>query len=210
MTRICLVRHGATSWTGRRYSGRSDPPLSLLGLQQADAAAERLAGMALRVAEIRTSPQLRARETAERIRARLGCPVVVDDRLRETDFGAAEGLTFDEVDTRWPGLAARIVAGAPAIDWPGGESALAARERAEAVAADLRDRAGDLLVVSHGLTIRALAGLLRQPAPGGDAPSPGGEEPAAPGSLTVISRADRPPTIRTGLAGTQVASPGVR
>jgi len=187
VSRICLVRHGATSWTGRRYCGRADPRLTAVGRAQADEAADRLAAMGLRVGEIRTSPLRRARQTAARIARRLDAPVIVDERLVETDFGAAEGLTLEAVRARWPELVDRILASDPAVDWPDGESAAAARARATEVADDLRATPDDVVVVSHGMTIRALADLLAsEPAvPGQAVAPPGGIVVIAPASASV-------------------------
>ena len=41
VTDLVLVRHGPTSWTGRRYCGRSDPPLDAAGLAAAQVAGRR-------------------------------------------------------------------------------------------------------------------------------------------------------------------------
>ena len=88
-----LLRHGQTVMSvQKRYSGRTDVPLTDLGVRQAAAAARRLApaGIALIV----TSPLLRAARTAEEIAAVTGSPVEAEEGFRETDFGAWEGLTF--------------------------------------------------------------------------------------------------------------------
>ncbi len=184
MSRICFVRHGATSWSGRRFCGRSDPVLSAVGRAQAATAAERLALMGFRATEIRTSPLRRARQTAERIAASVGGPVVLDRRLREIEFGAAEGLTYDAVQARWPDLAAWLLAADPEIDWPEGETAAAARARIAPVADDLRATDRDLIVVSHGGTIRSLAVLLAA------ARQPTAVELLPPGGIVVLDRRD--------------------
>ena len=73
-----------------------------------------------------SSPLVRALATAEAIARAAGSgPVVVDGRWRETDVGTAEGRTFEELSVLEPELAARLAAGDPAIDWPGGETASA-------------------------------------------------------------------------------------
>ena len=100
-TATVLLRHGQTLMSvERRYSGRSDAPLTAAGVQQAAAAAKRLAGAGLGV--IITSPLLRTVQTAQEVATVTGAPVVTDDGFRETDFGAWEGLTFAEVRERWP------------------------------------------------------------------------------------------------------------
>ena len=78
----------------KRYAGRSDVPLTEIGVEQAAAAAKRLAPAGIDV--IVTSPLLRATQTAQEVAEVTGAPVVTDEGFRETDFGAWEGLTFAE------------------------------------------------------------------------------------------------------------------
>src|SRR5260370_39924491 len=122
-----LLRHGQTPMTvQKRYAGVSDVPLTELGVQQAVAAAKRLASAG--IGAIVTSPLLRAVRTAEEVAAATGVPVVTDDGFRETDFGAWEGLTFAEVRERWPSEVTRWLAD-PAVAPPGGESFAEVSER---------------------------------------------------------------------------------
>jgi broad specificity phosphatase PhoE len=92
---ITLVRHASTSWSGRRFCGRSDLTLSAEGEAEAALLAERLAPQA--GTALRASPLRRAQQTARAIADRHGLLVETDDALREIDFGEVEGLTFDEI-----------------------------------------------------------------------------------------------------------------
>jgi probable phosphoglycerate mutase len=138
-TRILLLRHGQTELSvARRYSGHGDPELTALGHRQAAAAAVRL-GAVPAVAAVLSSPLRRARQTASAVAETTGAPLVVRERLIETDFGAWEGLTFGEARDRDPDLHARWL-GSEDVAPPGGESfadvgARIAAERAEIVAA---------------------------------------------------------------------------
>jgi ribonuclease H / adenosylcobalamin/alpha-ribazole phosphatase len=162
-----LLRHGQTAMSvERRYAGRSDVPLTDVGLQQADAAAKRLAAGELRV--IVTSPLRRARQTAEAVASACpGVKVITDEGFRETDFGAWEGLTFSEVRERWPEEMAAWLAD-PAVAPPGGESFAAVSVRVnDALRRLLSSHAGQrVLVVSHVTPIKTLvaAALLAPPA----------------------------------------------
>ncbi len=99
-----LLRHGETALTPeKRFSGSggSDPGLSAVGRRQAEAVAASLAARGT-VQEIVSSPLRRCRETADTVAARLGLAVRVEEGLRETDFGAWEGLTFGECASATP------------------------------------------------------------------------------------------------------------
>ena len=103
-TTTLLLRHGQTPLSvERRFSGVGDPELTLYGHAQADAAATRLAETGREFAAVVSSPLRRARQTAARVADAVGVEVVVDDGLRETDFGDWEGYTFAEVRAKWPG-----------------------------------------------------------------------------------------------------------
>ena len=161
-----LLRHGQTPMSvQKRYAGRSDPPLTEAGVQQAAAAAKRLASAGFGV--IVTSPLLRTVQTAQAVAAVTGTAVVTDDGFRETDFGAWEGLTFAEVRERWPAELSAWLAD-PDIAPPGGESFTDVSARVTA-ALDrlLAARAGQtVLIVSHVTPIKTLvaAALLAPPA----------------------------------------------
>jgi broad specificity phosphatase PhoE len=165
-TATLLLRHGQTPMSvQKRYAGRSDIPLTDVGLQQAAAAAKRLASAGIDV--IVASPLLRTRQTAGEVAATTGAPVVTDDGFRETDFGAWEGLTFAEVRERWPAEVSAWLAD-PAVPPPDGESFAEVSERvAGALQRVLTDRAGQtVLIVSHVTPIKTLVttALLAPPA----------------------------------------------
>jgi probable phosphoglycerate mutase len=165
-TATLLLRHGQTPMSvQKRYAGRSDIPLTDIGLQQAAAAAKRLASAGIEV--IVASPLLRARQTAGEVAATTGAPVVTDDGFRETDFGAWEGLTFAEVRERWPAEVSAWLAD-PAVPPPDGESFAEVSERVVgALQRVLTDRAGQtVLIVSHVTPIKTLVttALLAPPA----------------------------------------------
>ncbi|MFE0510225.1 bifunctional RNase H/acid phosphatase [Streptomyces sp. NPDC058964] len=99
---LVLLRHGETPLTPQKRfsgSGGTDPSLSDVGREQAERVGAALARRGT-IQAIVASPLARTRETAGIVAARLGLEVTVDDGLRETDFGAWEGLTFGEVRER--------------------------------------------------------------------------------------------------------------
>jgi broad specificity phosphatase PhoE len=155
---LLLIRHGETAWNAeRRFTTRSDLPLSEVGLEQARAAAATLA--ATDIDRIYSSPLQRARATAETIAAhqRDRPAVVTDDRLREIDAGPFEGMTEDE-------LRSGPMAGYYALwhtnaepEFPdGAETFDEALARAATFLGEHAGEAGTTLVVSHGSLTRLI------------------------------------------------------
>ena len=155
MSKIFLVRHGATDWNiYKRAQGQADVPMTTLGYEQAEQAAERLEDE--RIDAVYASDLQRASETAKAIARRKGLEVILDERLREIDQGEWTGLTSDEICARWPdkwGMARHFTAR------PGGESPHQVRERALAALEDIvrAHPDGQVVVCSHGGTIRWIA-----------------------------------------------------
>ncbi len=146
---IILVRHGETALNVARVLQPADTPLSANGLAQAQAVARRLA--ALPIGAIVSSDLPRALATAQAIGAACGVQVALAPLLRERDFGAWRGLSYDAL-----GIDPTTLPAAP----PGGESMADFHHRvALAYASMLRQQqalSAPLVVVSHGLLIRAL------------------------------------------------------
>ncbi|WEO97731.1 bifunctional RNase H/acid phosphatase [Streptomyces sp. FXJ1.172] len=158
-----LLRHGETHLTPQKRfsgSGGTDPALSEAGREQARRVGEALARRGT-VQAVVASPLARTRETAGIVAARLGLEVTVEDGLRETDFGAWEGLTFGEVRERHPDDLNAWLADPEAHPTGGGESFA---ETATRVAAT-RDKlvaayAGrTVLLVSHVTPIKTFVRL---------------------------------------------------
>ncbi|MGW0631240.1 bifunctional RNase H/acid phosphatase [Streptomyces sp. NPDC002758] len=126
-----LLRHGETPLTPQKRfsgSGGSDPALSDVGREQAERVALALARRGT-IQDIVASPLARTRETAGIVAARLGLDVSIDEGLRETDFGAWEGLTFGEVRERYPDDMNAWLADPEAEPTGGGESFAATATR---------------------------------------------------------------------------------
>ncbi|MFC9956275.1 bifunctional RNase H/acid phosphatase [Streptomyces nigra] len=158
-----LLRHGETPLTPQKRfsgSGGSDPALSAAGREQAERVGAALARRGT-VQAIVSSPLARTRETAGIVAARLGLDVTTEEGLRETDFGAWEGLTFGEARERYPDDLTAWLADPEARPTGGGESFAATAERVAAA----RDKliaayAGrTVLLVTHVTPIKTLVRL---------------------------------------------------
>ncbi|MGX1759121.1 bifunctional RNase H/acid phosphatase [Streptomyces lydicus] len=158
-----LLRHGETPLTPeKRFSGSggTDPALSDAGRRQAEATAAALAARGT-IQAVVSSPLRRCRETAGAVADRLGLEVRIEEGLRETDFGAWEGLTFAEVRERHPDDLDAWLGSAKAAPTGGGES-FATVARRVAVARDklLARYAGrTVLVVTHVTPVKTLVRL---------------------------------------------------
>ncbi|MEO3821535.1 histidine phosphatase family protein [Plantactinospora sp. B24E8] len=154
-TTIVLARHGRTVWHHpNRYAGRSDVPLDPVGEQQARDLARWAAGEAF--TSLVCSPLRRARDTVAPTVSATGLAPAVEPRLRELDFGVAEGRTLAELRAADPELVARFEADPVAGHFPDGEPPAAAVARALDALADLAaaDPGGRVLVVAHNTLIR--------------------------------------------------------
>ncbi|MFH8367469.1 bifunctional RNase H/acid phosphatase [Streptomyces sp. NPDC018031] len=160
---LVLLRHGETALTPQKRfsgSGGDDPELSPAGRRQAEQVAGALAARGT-VQAIVSSPLRRCRETAEAAAARLGLDVRIEDGLRETDFGAWEGLTFAEVRERYPADLDAWLKSAKAAPTGGGES-FATVARRVGLARDkliARYAGRTVLVVSHVTPVKTLVRL---------------------------------------------------
>ncbi len=163
MSCLALVRHAATDWSGVRFCGRTDLSLNAVGRQQVPKLLARVVGAGFSVAAVRSSPALRAIETAGPLARALAAPLELDDRLSEADFGLLEGCTFEALAQTWPAIARALLAGSTDIDWPGGERAADLLARLRPVATELATVTDDAVLVTHGGTIRALLTLLAVP-----------------------------------------------
>ncbi len=102
MTKIILVRHGHVEGIDPpRFRGRLDLPLTEKGRTQALATAGRIES-SWRPSAVYTSPMSRAVDTGAAIAGRFNLEIRRDARLTDLDYGQWQGLTYEEVKSRWP------------------------------------------------------------------------------------------------------------
>ena len=153
MTIFYLVRHGVTSHTGNRLSGRMpDIHLSDAGRAEAEVAATSLAKVRLK--SIYSSPIDRCVETAKAIANEHSLPIRTRKDLAEVEYGTWTNKSLKTVARtklwssvqKWPA----------GTRFPEGESFVEIQSRGVAVLEDLRIRhpKDRICVVSHGDVIR--------------------------------------------------------
>lgn len=156
-TRLVLVRHAETEESASgRLCGRLDVALSAAGRRHARALARSLAGLPL--AAVYASPLARALATARPLAAVHRLQPVALAELRELDFGALEGLPYEEIEVRHPGLLRAWREDPAAVALPGGETLGELRARVLPILAGILERhEGDAVaVVAHGGVVRVV------------------------------------------------------
>ena len=139
-----------------RIQGQLDIGLNDVGRWQAQRMALACADEAFDA--IYSSDLVRARDTAQALATRTGLEVRTDVGLRERGFGAFEGLTYAEVESRFPDQVRRWRQRDASFGPVGGEALLAFYERSVASVAALaaRHRGQHIAVVAHGGVLDAL------------------------------------------------------
>lgn len=157
MTRLLLVRHGETAFNAeKRFQGHVDAPLHENGRRQAAALQKRLTDEPI---EATIANDLRrATETAEIIMAGGGMEVTVDGRWRELNFGSWEGMTYPEIQPKFPQQLAAWEADSVCVTPPNGETLQQLAERVQVALADLRQAypPEPVLLVAHGGVLQTL------------------------------------------------------
>jgi broad specificity phosphatase PhoE len=169
---ITLLRHGLSVANATSVvQGQLDYPLSDVGIAQATTLADYWLAQGETFDAIVSSPLLRARRTAEIIRAKLSLPVEYDPIWMERHMGEGQGLDGDEFD--------RLRSARPLVSpyepmFGSGESKWDLHRRAgDALQSLMRRPPGKYLVVSHGALLNAVLRALLGVAPYGKTRLPG-------------------------------------
>jgi len=170
---LWVVRHGESNGNVARDAAEAaglerldlatrdvDVPLSDRGRQQAAALGRWTASLPQdqRPTVVWTSPYLRARQSAEiaLTEAGLDLPIIVDERLREREFGVLDGLTHRGIATQFPHESERRASlGKFYHRPPGGESWTDVAHRLRAVMDEIRiDARGErVLLMAHQVVV---------------------------------------------------------
>jgi 2,3-bisphosphoglycerate-dependent phosphoglycerate mutase len=165
---LVLLRHGESEWNLKNlFTGWKDPDLTPKGIEEANAAGQRLKARGLAFDRCFTSALTRAQHTLDLTLAELGqtgLPIVRDQALNERDYGDLSGLNKDDARKRWGEEQVRVWRRSYDVPPPGGESLKDTVARAlpyycqhilPAVLSGQR-----VLVAAHGNSLRALVMVL--------------------------------------------------
>lgn len=165
MTRVVAVRHGETDWNrNARMQGWAPTDLNERGREQAAAVGRWLADE-YDVDRATASDLLRARRTAKHILEHDDVvPVEHDTAWRERDLGVYQGLTYGDVEERFPEFGLGETAYEAALAIPEGGESL--RDMADRVTAGFnrlleRHEGETVLLVTHGGPLHVLLGYAK-------------------------------------------------
>lgn len=150
-TRIHLIRHGQVEGHhDKRYNGQGEVPLTALGLRQFEHLAERLRGE--RLSAVYSSDLSRCLRGAELIAAPHGLAPEPDPDLRELSMGEWEGITWNELQEKYPREWRSRLTDLVNYRVPGGENLLDLAGRVRPVIRDIvrRHQGEEVVVVGHG------------------------------------------------------------
>ncbi len=163
---IYIVRHGQTVWNKqKRKQGRKDSPLTLLGVKQAIAVADRLS----QEDEILNfkwlcSPLFRAWQSCQLATETMGGVIDYsqESQLMEHSFGAWEGLNESEIEEKFPGMVADREASWWTYQVPGGESYELLFQRVSHFLDQRYDGSQKLVLYTHEMVSKMLRAKLLQ------------------------------------------------
>lgn len=150
MTRLALLRHAPTAWNkARRLQGRADIPLAETSRRELT---QRCLPSLVGGFQALSSPLRRCLETA----SLLGLHVTIEGRLIEMDWGAYEGHTLADLQTKHAfDLASNEARG---LDFrpPDGESPRDVQARVDPLLAEIAAAGRETIAVTHRGVIRAV------------------------------------------------------
>ena len=145
---IILIRHGETEDNLKRIFSRDNTKLTDKGKSQILKSKKLLKNFGYE--EVYYSPLTRAVESTEV----LGLNGIIEDRIREINFGTFTGMTFDEIRKLHPLKAKEWLKDSINYRVPKGESVLDVYNRIEEFLKEIIQRDKNVLLICHDCVIR--------------------------------------------------------
>lgn len=165
MTKLFLIRHGQSEWNQKSIvQGQKDTKLSHLGKKQAEKLGIRFSNE--KIDYIYSSDLSRAFNTAKIIADKINMTVIVDKSIREINFGSWEGLTIEEIKSKYKEDYILWKQNPDKLQVQGGESLEVLQKRSLDFIHELlnKHKGKNIAIVSHTATLKVLIlGLLGIP-----------------------------------------------
>ncbi|MGL4987712.1 MAG: histidine phosphatase family protein [Cetobacterium sp.] len=165
MLHIYFVRHGETVWnTLKIFQGRSNSPLTELGISQAEKLSAHLKDINFN--KVYSSPLGRAIQTTELILGDKNSEINLIDEFQEINMGKVEGIPREEFEKKYPTEYHNFWNDAVHYNPSSfeGESYEEILNRVQKGLEKLisENKDGNILVVSHGITLKALFNIINK------------------------------------------------
>lgn len=163
-TTLFLTRHGETEWNVEgKLQGHKDSPITILGKRQASWLSSSLKGIDFDA--IYSSTSLRAHHTAEIVRDKRKLDIFPSDSLKEINLGSWEGQKRSDIENIFP-YEHKAFWNAPHLYTPtnDGESFSQLQDRVIPKIKDIisNHRGGNVLIVTHAITLKVIMGYFRE------------------------------------------------
>lgn len=155
MTKLILVRHALTNDNqNSRLSGHIDSVLSEEGKKQTKKLTRYLSN--IHIDKIYTTTSTRTKDTVYELSKLNSINIIEKESLKEINFGDFEGMTFDEIKSKFPKEFQKMINEGYNYKYPNGESLIMTygrvAEEIDEIILDNKDKT--VLICSHGGTIR--------------------------------------------------------
>lgn len=165
MLRIYFVRHGETVWnTLKIFQGRSNSPLTELGVEQAKKLSQHLKDIDFK--KVYSSPQDRALQTTKLLLGDKNMEITTIDEFQEINMGKVEGIPREKFEKNYPIEYHNFWNNA--MDYnPSAYNGESYEEILHRVKLGLEklikeNNDGNILVISHGVTLKAIFNIINE------------------------------------------------
>lgn len=161
MVKLILVRHALTVDNQKsRLSGHIDSSISEEGKEQIDKITNYLKDFD--IDKIYTTTSSRTKDTVKKLSELKSIEIIEKESLKEISFGDFEGLTFKEIENRYPEEFQDMIKKGYEYKYPNGESLIDSYNRVcielDNIISNNDNRT--ILICSHGGTIRNIITYL--------------------------------------------------
>lgn len=161
---LTCIRHGQTvANVEGRFIGILDQSLNEEGIKQATKTSHFLYTQGYRFDFILSSPLQRCMQTAKIIGNQFGIDIMIENSLKERNYGVFEGLNVEEVKIKYFDLYAQYEKNKPFVSLPQGETAYDVESRIKSFLEHILRNfppGSNLLLVTHLNPIRAILRIL--------------------------------------------------